>query len=279
MSPTDCSSPTVLQKVSGWPGASDTEVSRSNHQAAPSEAPTATTTSRIHAHPGTGLRRRPSSSGEVGVGSAMAVTVASGPARPGVLTDRGRGIYPMGYAATVAAPPLPRAPDGTVAVTACTESGASAWRALLGMGSCWWAAALVVGAVAFLAIGVPTAIVPTPIFGRRVAAHWWDVALLDRVVAAGRHGLGLAHPPRVSPGRRRRCSRADQRRSVVGGALTFLAVGCPTCNKLVLVALGTSGALSWFAPIQPLLGLVAVGLLAVTLRRRLRAVGPLGCAV
>ena len=76
MSPTDCSSPTVLQKVSGWPGASDTEVSRSNHQAAPSEAPTATTTSRIHTHPDTGPRRRPSSpgEGELGLwfGSAMA---------------------------------------------------------------------------------------------------------------------------------------------------------------------------------------------------------------
>ena len=46
------------------------------------------------------------------------------------------------------------------------------------MGSCWWAAALVVGAVAFVAIAVPTAIVPNPVFGRTVAPHWWDVTLL-----------------------------------------------------------------------------------------------------
>ena len=66
---------------------------------------------------------------------------------------------------------------------------------------------------------------------------------------------------------------------MIGGLLTFLAVGCPTCNKLVLVALGTSGALSWFAPIQPVLGLAAVALLVVTLRRRLRSVGSLSCSV
>ena len=84
----------------------------------------------------------------------------------------------MGYAATMAAPPLPRAPEGTVALTTRPETGTTAWRALLGMGSCWWAAALVVGAVAFVAIGVPTAIVPNPVFGRTVAPHWWDIALL-----------------------------------------------------------------------------------------------------
>ena len=48
--------------------------------------------------------------------------------------------------------------------------------------------------------------------------------------------------------------------------LTFFAVGCPICNKVVVIALGTSGALAWFAPIQPYLGVVALGLLAWALR-------------
>ena len=145
------------------------------------------------------------------------------------------------------------------------------------MGSCWWAAALVVGAVAFVAIGVPTAIVPTPVFGRTVPPHWWDIALL----AASSLLVGMVWASRTPaagpvPTPTRWSSR---RRSLLGGLLTFLAVGCPTCNKLVLVALGTSGALSWFAPIQPVLGLAAVGLLAVTLRRRLRSVGSVACSV
>jgi hypothetical protein len=44
-----------------------------------------------------------------------------------------------------------------------------------------------------------------------------------------------------------------------------------------VVALGTSGALTWFAPVQPYLGLVALGLLAWALRTRLR--GEVACGL
>lgn len=57
----------------------------------------------------------------------------------------------------------------------------------------------------------------------------------------------------------------------MGGFLSFLAVGCPTCNKLVVLALGTTGALDWFAPAQPVLGIVSIALLAWALRARLRS--------
>ncbi|MEV4258726.1 hypothetical protein AB0J52_36675 [Spirillospora sp. NPDC049652] len=48
-----------------------------------------------------------------------------------------------------------------------------------------------------------------------------------------------------------------------------LAVGCPTCNKLVLVLVGSSGAMTAWAPLQPLLGSLSVALLAVATVRRL----------
>lgn len=176
-------------------------------------------------------------------------------------------------------PDLDHAPPGTV--TAPAPEPVGSLRALIGMGSCYWAAALVVAAVAFVVIAVPTAIIPNPVFGRLVATRWWDPvilavsSLLLGMVWAARRGPTGGEPTAAA-------SDADEvrgrRRSVAGGFLTFLAVGCPTCNKLVLVALGTSGALSWFAPIQPVLGIAAVVLLAVTLRRRLRAVGPLSCS-
>jgi hypothetical protein len=51
--------------------------------------------------------------------------------------------------------------------------------------------------------------------------------------------------------------------------LSFFAVGCPVCNKVVLLALGASGAVTWFAPLQPLLALVSVAGLAWALRTRL----------
>ena len=59
----------------------------------------------------------------------------------------------------------------------------------------------------------------------------------------------------------------------------FLAIGCPICNKIALLLLGTSGALNLFAPIQPILGAASVALLAATLAWRitLRA-GPAACS-
>ena len=55
------------------------------------------------------------------------------------------------------------------------------------------------------------------------------------------------------------------------GPLALFAVGCPVCNKPVLLLAGTSGALGWFAPIQPLLGALAVAAPAAALVLRLRA--------
>ncbi len=43
----------------------------------------------------------------------------------------------------------------------------------------------------------------------------------------------------------------------------------PVCNKLVLVLLGASGAMSYWAPLQPLLAVLSVGLLAEAALRRL----------
>jgi hypothetical protein len=42
------------------------------------------------------------------------------------------------------------------------------------------------------------------------------------------------------------------------------------CNKLVIVALGTVGARRWFEPVQPLLAVVSIGLMAWAVRARLR---------
>jgi len=63
----------------------------------------------------------------------------------------------------------------------------------------------------------------------------------------------------------------------VGGFLAFFAVGCPVCNKLVLLALGASGAMSWFAPVQPFLAVASVIVMAWALHIRLK--GMTSCAV
>jgi hypothetical protein len=61
------------------------------------------------------------------------------------------------------------------------------------------------------------------------------------------------------------------RPAAAGGLLAILAVGCPVCNKPVLLLAGTSGALGWFAALQPVLAALAIALLVAALVARLRA--------
>lgn len=100
-----------------------------------------------------------------------------------------------------------------------------------------WAAAGTVAAA--MATGIPTALVPNPLFARGVAAPWWAYPVW--IASAVLSGLLIA--TYAADGSRAEHRRSD-RRSITGAVLSFLAVGCPTCNKLVLVALGTNGALT-----------------------------------
>lgn len=65
--------------------------------------------------------------------------------------------------------------------------------------------------------------------------------------------------------------------SAGAGLLGVFAVGCPICNKLVVGLIGTSGALNYFAPIQPLIGLAAVALSGWALWIRYRSLRNPGC--
>jgi len=55
-----------------------------------------------------------------------------------------------------------------------------------------------------------------------------------------------------------------------GGLLAFLAIGCPVCHKVVLLALGTTGAVNEFAPVQPYLAAAGVLALGIAVRIRFR---------
>jgi hypothetical protein len=60
-----------------------------------------------------------------------------------------------------------------------------------------------------------------------------------------------------------------QRAASGGGLLTAFAVGCPVCNKLVVATLGVSGAMTLWAPLQPVLAVLSIVGLGWALRRRL----------
>lgn len=131
-----------------------------------------------------------------------------------------------------------------------------------------------------LLIALPTALIPNPIFGRALEATWWSYPVVVLTGIMG--GLLLAtYVKEPAPFAQDADSgeQADRPLTLgaVGGLISFFAIGCPVCNKLVLIALGTSGAISWFAPIQPILAVASMVLMGWALRARLR--GEISCSV
>jgi hypothetical protein len=119
-------------------------------------------------------------------------------------------------------------------------------------------------AVTALVIGIPTVLIPNPLFQRMIPTRPTDYLIW--AVTIGLVGLicaSYAYPAA--------CAVQEGKLSA-GGVLSFLAVGCPVCNKIALLALGSTGAVTYFQPLQPLIGLVAVALLGYTLALRWRGI-------
>lgn len=170
--------------------------------------------------------------------------------------------------------------------TTLRASLAQAGQGLRGWSSRQIVVAVAAGAAVTLVIGFVTVLIPNDLFARDIPPVWWNYPVW--IVTSGLSGMLLAtyiNPSRVT-------SRTDQDRDdelgavssrrtgrlgMVGGILAWFAVGCPVCNKIALLALGYSGAITWFAPVQPFLAVAALALTAVALVWRLR--GQVSCPV
>lgn len=132
------------------------------------------------------------------------------------------------------------------------------------------AVAVVAAAVVALAVGVPSALVDNPIFVRMTPVPWWSYAVwaLTAVVSGILLATYVARPA---------ASSAPGRAGILANVGSVLAVGCPVCNKLVVAAIGVSGALNVWAPIQPLIAAASLALLGWALWRRLTTLR--SCAV
>ncbi|MFH8708793.1 hypothetical protein [Streptomyces rubrogriseus] len=153
------------------------------------------------------------------------------------------------------------------------SSSPRSWRragtALRGWRSRQWTVAGAGALATAVLVGAPTDVVPNPLFGRSVPVQWWNYpALAVTAVLAGIVLTTYVRRPSSSP---EPYAADGGRLGAIGGVLSFFAVGCPVCNKLVLVLLGASGALSYWAPLQPLLAVLSAGLLAEAALRRLSA--------
>jgi hypothetical protein len=137
------------------------------------------------------------------------------------------------------------------------------------LGWCYLLLSLAAAVVVAVILAIPTAIIDNSLFTRMTPVEpeqyvfWIVTSLLSGALIATylspRFRRGLAGP------------------AAGAGLLGVFAVGCPICNKLVVALLGTSGALSYFAPIQPLIGLGAVALAGWALWIRLRVLRDPSC--
>lgn len=122
--------------------------------------------------------------------------------------------------------------------------------------------------IVMLLLGLPTDVVPNPVFGRDVETTWWSYPVL--AASSLLSGLLVATYVRTLDGTAAKPVPADasSRFGFAGAMVSFFAIGCPVCNKIALIALGYAGALKWFAPVQPYLAAASLGLLFYAVRTR-----------
>lgn len=123
-----------------------------------------------------------------------------------------------------------------------------------------WPRVIPYALVGALLIGIPSDIIDTPIFQRPVPLRTVDYVIW----AISSLLIGLIFAIRVDDP-----ETEQDTKPIWGGFASFLAVGCPVCNQAVVALVGTSGALNWWAPVQPVVGLAAIGLLIYALHKRL----------
>lgn len=133
----------------------------------------------------------------------------------------------------------------------------------------------------FLVVGLPTDILPNPLFGREIPVRWWEYPVLAATVLLTAAWFGIRSARETGTAARAGGGGADRPGLVTAGVMTaWFAVACPVCNKIVLLLLGTTGALGVWAPLQPWLAAVSLLLLAgaVVYRWRARPCMDGGCA-
>lgn len=140
------------------------------------------------------------------------------------------------------------------------------WRSLRSLSWRAWTFGAAAAISAGLLIAIPTRLVANPWFSRMTPTRPQDYVFL----VASALLLGAT----VAVGMQRRVSGAAP---LAGGAATYLAVGCPVCNKIVVMLLGTGGAMTWFAPLQPVIAMAGVLVLAMALRSGIRSLGASSC--
>ncbi len=121
------------------------------------------------------------------------------------------------------------------------------------------ARSIIIGSIAafsiFAAFGIVTVLLPNEFFIRMTPVYVYDYIFLVMTSILSGAYIGLWYYTKKT---QTKCNYA-----ATGGAVGgFLSFGCAICNKLLILLLGVTGVVAYFMPIQPILGVVSVALLA-----------------
>src|SRR3989338_865674 len=112
---------------------------------------------------------------------------------------------------------------------------------------------IISGALVFLALGIPTALVPSGLFKRMIEATIWDYIFLFAVPVL----FGVFIALYKGKSKKKTCG-------VAGGlAAGWLGVICPICTSFLVYVFGATTLLTYFDPIRPLFGLLSVVILSL----------------
>ncbi len=109
--------------------------------------------------------------------------------------------------------------------------------------------------VIFAAFGIITVLLPNGIFIRMSPVYFYDYIFLVLTALLSGAYIGLWYYTKKT---QTKCNYA-----ATGGAVGgFLSFGCAICNKILILLLGVTGVVTYFMPLQPVLGIISLILLS-----------------
>ncbi len=144
----------------------------------------------------------------------------------------------------------------------------------------FWSFSALYTAGSSVLLGVPTLLIPNHLFSRTVPTSPQDYAIwiVSALLLGPLLALMTLYPMQSQRAAQGKGSVVGSGRAFGGALLSFFSVGCPVCNKVVVLLLGLGGAMTIFNPLRPFLGLASIVPLSITLFLRLRVLR-YGCSL
>ena len=115
----------------------------------------------------------------------------------------------------------------------------------------------------FFLFGIPTAVISNSFFIRMIPTTFLDYFFLtSSSILLGAY-IGVHYYKKNTV---KKCNTI----ATTGSIGSFLAFGCPICNKLLVLLFGATALMTYFEPYRSVLGFMSIGLLSGVLYWRIK---------